>query len=206
MRLSMTARRHVSCPTGNMIQLRTPLREADVLALHVGDQVALSGVIYTARDAAHKRLAQALQQGQSLPIPLAGEVIYYVGPAPTRPGEIIGPAGPTTAGRVDFYTPQLLAQGLKGMIGKGKRSADVRRAISEHGAVYFVMVGGAAALIADRIKKVEVVAYADLGTEAIHRFEIDAMRMVVANDAHGGDLFEQGQAGYRRLTRFADDG
>ena len=182
----------------HVIRLRTPLQEADVLALHVGDQVSLSGGIYTARDAAHKRLSEALDAGQALPIPLEGQVIYYVGPAPTRPGQIIGPAGPTTAGRVDFYTPQLLAHGLKGMIGKGKRNADVRQAITTHRAVYFVMVGGAAALIAKHISKVDVVAYADLGTEAIHRFELDGLRMIVANDVYGADLFEQGQARYTR--------
>ena len=180
------------------IRLQTPLTEADVLSLKIGDQVLLSGVIYTARDAAHKRMAEALAAGQPLPIPLEGQVIYYVGPAPTRPGEVIGPAGPTTAGRVDFYTPALLARGLKGMIGKGKRSAEVRAAIVEHGAVYFVLVGGAAALIADRIKQVDVVAYADLGTEAIHRFVVEDLSVVVANDAHGADLFEQGKAMYAR--------
>ncbi len=188
----------------NAIALHTPLSERDVMGLRVGDQVELSGVIYTARDAAHKRMAEALQSGQSLPIPLQGQVIYYVGPAPTRPGEVIGPAGPTTAGRVDLYTPQLLAHGLKGMIGKGKRSAAVREAIREHRAVYFVMVGGAAALISDHIRRVEVVAYADLGTEAIHRFEIDHLRMIVANDAAGGDLFEAGRMRYRGKT--IDDG
>jgi fumarate hydratase subunit beta len=180
------------------VHLETPLTEADVLRLHAGDQVLLSGVVYTARDAAHKRMAEALQAGHELPIPLAGQIIYYVGPAPARPGAVIGPAGPTTAGRVDFYTPQLLARGLKGMIGKGKRSAEVRRAIVEYCAVYFVMVGGAAALIADRIKKVEVVAYPNLGTEAIHRFHVEDMGMIVANDTHSGDLFEMGKAAYRR--------
>lgn len=180
------------------VHLETPLVEADVLRLHTGDQVLLSGLIYTARDAAHKRMAEALQAGHELPIPLEGQVIYYVGPAPTRPGQVIGPAGPTTAGRVDFYTPQLLARGLKGMIGKGKRSAEVRKAIVEHRAAYFVMVGGAAALIADHIKRVEVVAYPDLGTEAIHRFHVEDLSMIVANDAHGADLFEMGKAMYRR--------
>lgn len=180
------------------IRLQTPLTEADVLALKVGDQVLLSGTIYTARDAAHKRMAEALAANQPLPIPLEGEIIYYVGPAPTKPGHVIGPAGPTTAGRVDFYTPQLLARGLKGMIGKGKRSDAVRKAVVEYRAVYFVLVGGAAALIADRIKQVEVVAYADLGTEAIHRFVVEDLSLVVADDAHGADLFEQGKAMYAR--------
>jgi fumarate hydratase subunit beta len=180
------------------IALRPPLTDDDVMRLRVGDAVTLSGCIYTARDAAHQRLAEALQAGQPLPIPLQGQIIYYVGPAPARPGQIIGPAGPTTAGRVDVYTPPLLARGLKGMIGKGKRSAAVRAAMTAQRAVYFVLVGGAAALIADRIKQVEVVAYADLGTEAIHRFTVEDLSVIVANDAHGGDLFEQGRAAYAR--------
>ena len=183
---------------GPVIRLTTPLTDETVRRLRVGEQVSLSGRIYTARDAAHQRMAEALQAGQALPIPLAGQVIYYVGPAPARPGEIIGPAGPTTAGRVDLYTPQLLALGLKGMIGKGKRSAEVRRAIAEHGAVYFAMVGGAAALIAERIRQVDLVAYADLGTEAIYQLVVDDLRMVVANDVYGADLFEAGRARYRR--------
>ncbi|MEP7355949.1 MAG: FumA C-terminus/TtdB family hydratase beta subunit [Anaerolineales bacterium] len=180
-----------------VIALTTPLTVEVVRGLRVGDQVELSGWIYTARDAAHKRLAEALEAGQPLPIALAGQVIYYVGPAPTRPGQVIGPAGPTTAGRVDMYTPQLLALGLKGMIGKGRRSPEVRRAIVEHQAVYFAMVGGAAALISDRIRQVELIAYADLATEAIYRLTVDSLRMVVANDVLGGDLFEAGQARYR---------
>lgn len=181
-----------------LVTVTTPLTDAAVRALRVGQRVLLTGTIYTARDAAHERLAKALAAGEPLPIPLAGQVIYYVGPAPARPGEVIGPAGPTTAGRVDFFTPALLAQGLKGMIGKGKRSPAVREAIVAHGAVYFVMVGGAAALISQHITAVTTVAYADLGTEAIARMEVDALPMVVANDAAGGDLFEQGQAEYQR--------
>lgn len=184
---------HADAPPVN-----TPLSDARARALRVGQRVRLSGVVYTARDAAHQRLAEAVAAGQPLPIPLAGQVIYYVGPAPARPGEVIGPAGPTTAGRVDFFTPALLAQGLKGMIGKGKRSPAVRKAIVEHGAVYFVMVGGAAALITQHIREASVAAYADLGTEAIYRLVVEALPMVVANDASGGDLYEQGQAQYRR--------
>lgn len=179
------------------ISLKTPLTAGQVRALRIGEQVLISGPIFTARDAAHARLVETITAGQPPPIPLEGQVIYYVGPAPARPGDIIGPAGPTTAARVDPYTPQLLAAGLKGMIGKGKRSNEVRQAIMEFTAVYFVMVGGAAALIADRIKRVEVVAYDDLGTEAIRRLEVEMLPMIVANDAHGGDLFELGQAAYR---------
>lgn len=178
-------------------QIETPLTPEMIHPLHVGDVVILSGAIYTARDAAHQRLADALEAERELPIALDGQIIYYVGPAPARPGEIIGPAGPTTAGRVDLLTPQLLARGLKGMIGKGKRSPDVRRAIQKHGAIYFVLVGGAAALISEHIKRAEVVAYHDLATEAIHRFVVEDLRLVVANDMYGGDLFEQGKAAYR---------
>jgi fumarate hydratase subunit beta len=143
-------------------------------------------------------LAEALAAGQALPLALEGQVIYYVGPAHARPGDVIGPAGPTTAGRVDFYTPQLLALGLRGMIGKGKRSLEVRQAIVEHGAVYFALVGGAAALISQHIQQMKLIAYADLGTEAIYQLLVAELRMVVANDALGGDLFEAGQARYRQ--------
>jgi fumarate hydratase subunit beta len=187
----------VNPEAARVIPLTTPLTVEVVRGLRAGDQVSLSGRIYTARDAAHKRMAEALRAGLALPIPLEGQVIYYVGPAPTRPGEIIGPAGPTTAGRVDLYTPQLLALGLKGMIGKGKRSPAVRQAIVEHEAVYFAMVGGAAALISDHIRQVELIAYADLGTEAIYQLLVEDLRMVVANDVLGADLFEAGQARYR---------
>jgi fumarate hydratase subunit beta len=180
------------------LELTAPLAAEAVPGLRVGQRVVLSGVVYTARDAAHRRLAEALQAGREIPIPLAGQVIYYVGPAPARPGNVIGPAGPTTAGRVDFYTPELLAHGLKGMIGKGRRNMQVRQAIVTYGAVYFVMVGGAAALIAQRIKQASQVAYPDLGPEAIYRLEVEALPMVVANDMYGADLFEIGQAQYRR--------
>lgn len=179
-------------------RLTAPLEDAAVRALHAGDQVLLSGTIFTARDAAHQRLCDTLAAGLDLPIPLAGQVIYYVGPAPARPGEVTGPAGPTTAARVDPLTPPLLAHGLKGMIGKGKRDAAVRQAIIQYGAIYLVAVGGAAALIADAIRAIEVVAYADLGTEAIHRLEVVDFPLVVGNDCYGGDLFEQGQAAFRR--------
>ena len=180
------------------LALTVPLAVDSIRGLRVGQRVLLSGVVYTARDAAHQRLFEALRAGQELPIPLAGQVIYYVGPAPARPGEVIGPAGPTTASRMDPFTPALLAQGLKGMIGKGKRSVEVRQAIVEHAAVYFVMVGGAAALIAQRIKRSARIAYADLGTEAIYELEVESLPMVVANDMYGADLFESGQAQYRR--------
>lgn len=180
------------------IQVTTPLTDEAVRALKVGDQVSLSGVIYGARDAAHKRMIATLDAGGDLPVPLDGQVIYYVGPAPARPGEVIGSAGPTTSSRMDSFTPALLARGLKGIIGKGSRNETVRESLKRYNAVYLVAVGGAAALIAEHIKQVEVIAYEDLGTEAIHRMVVEDFPLVVANDAHGGDLYEQGKQAWRR--------
>jgi fumarate hydratase subunit beta len=179
-----------------VIPLGTPLTDDIIQRLKVGDRVLLTGVVYTARDAAHKLLVKALKAHQEIPIPLSGQIIYYVGPSPTPPGKIIGSAGPTTAGRVDPYTPSLLACGLKGMIGKGKRNAKVRQAIVTYRAVYFVIVGGAGALIAQRIKKAQIVAYPELGPEAIYRLEVEDLSMIVANDVHGADLYEINQARY----------
>lgn len=182
------------------IRVTTPLTDDAARALKVGDSVLISGTIYTARDAAHKRLYEAIRSGAALPIPLDGQIIYYVGPAPAHPGEIIGPAGPTTSSRMDAYTPILLEHGLKGMIGKGKRDAAVRSAIVKYSAVYFVAVGGAAALIAAHIKQAEPIAYQDLGTEAIYRLVVEDFPAVVGNDAHGSDLYEQGKQAYRKGT------
>jgi fumarate hydratase subunit beta len=179
-------------------RIAAPLTDVVARDLHVGERVLLSGTVYTARDAAHKRMIETLHTGGSLPFDLNGQIIYYVGPSPTKPGDVIGAAGPTTAGRVDDYTIPLLARGLRGMIGKGKRAAHVRDAMVMYGAVYLVAVGGAAALLADRIAHVEVIAYDDLGTEAIRRLEVVDFPLVVANDTHGGDLYEMGQAVYRR--------
>ncbi len=182
----------------SVIQVTTPLTDEVVRALKVGDQVALSGVVYGARDAAHKRMIATLDVGGDLPVPLEGQVIYYVGPAPARPGDVIGSAGPTTSSRMDSFTPALLARGLKGIIGKGSRSEAVKELLKRYNALYLVAVGGAAALIAARIKQVDVVAYEDLGTEAIHRMVVEDFPLVVANDAHGGDLYEQGKQAWRR--------
>ena len=182
-------------------RLTAPLTEADVYSLRVGDRVLLSGVVYTARDAAHKRLADAIAANRPLPIPLDGQILYYVGPSPARPGEVIGSAGPTTATRMDSFTPALVARGLRGMIGKGSRSAEVRRSLVEYRAVYFVAVGGAAALIAACIKQSDIVAYADLATEAIYRLTVEAFPLVVANDCYGGDLYERGKRAYRRMEQ-----
>ena len=189
--------------TGDSVHLHVPLQDQVIQSLKVGDRVLLTGSIFTARDAAHKRLVRALEAGEELPIPLDGQVIYYVGPSPTRPGAVIGSAGPTTASRVDAYTPALLERGLKGMIGKGYRNAEVRKAIAEHTCVYFVTVGGAAALVAERIKHVEMIAYEDLGTEAIRKLEVEEFPLVVANDVHGGDLFEVGRAMYAKAPEAA---
>lgn len=179
------------------IRIVTPLTDQVLAELKTGDRVLLSGVVYTARDAAHKRLVETLMAGQPLPLPLSGQVIYYAGPAPTRPGQIIGPAGPTTSSRMDSFTLPLLEAGLKGMVGKGNRSQEIRQAIVDHRAVYLVAVGGAAALISQRIMKMDLVAYEDLGTEAIFRLEFLDVPLVVANDLYGGDLYEQGMAAYR---------
>ena len=158
----------------------------------------LSGVLYTARDAAHARLAEALASGGEMPFDLAGQVIYYVGPTPAPPGRVIGSAGPTTSGRMDRFTPALLAAGLKGTIGKGARSQEVRAAIQTHKAVYFGATGGAAALLARSVVSCEVVAYPELGCEAVHRLVVKDMPLVVINDCLGGDLYEQNVAIYAR--------
>jgi fumarate hydratase subunit beta len=180
------------------IRLNTPLSDADIDKLKIGDKVLLNGVIYTGRDAAHKRLVELLEKGQELPIDIEGQIIYYVGPSPAKPGKPIGSAGPTTSYRMDPYAPKLIAQGLKGMIGKGPRGEGVVAAMKKHGSVYFGAVGGAAALIARAIKKAEVVAYEDLGTEAIRRLEVEDLPVIVAQDAHGGDLYKDGVEKYRR--------
>lgn len=181
-----------------MKEIQLPLTPETVRGLTAGERVLLSGTIYTARDAAHARMAQALERGEELPFVVEGAVIYYVGPAPARPGKVIGSAGPTTSGRMDIYTPDLLARGLKGMIGKGARNSQVKKAIREYGAVYFAATGGAAALLAQHIKEARVIAYPDLGPEAIHELVVEDFPVTVINDAHGGDLYEQGLAAYAR--------
>ena len=174
-------------------KLTTPLSDEDVTKLKAGDIVYLSGVMYTARDAAHKRLVDLLLNGEELPFDLQGAVIYYVGPTPPKPGEPIGSAGPTTSYRMDPYAPILIEHGLKGMIGKGKRNQAVKDACVKHKAVYFGATGGAAALIAKAIKKAEVIAYPELGPEAIRRLEVKDFPVVVVNDTYGNDLYEEGR-------------
>lgn len=177
--------------------MRLPLAREETLSLRAGDRVRLTGPLYTGRDAAHKRLADLLERGQPLPVDLEGQVIYYVGPAPAKPGQVIGPAGPTTSYRMDAYTPQLLRAGLRGMIGKGMRGPAVIEAMKACGAVYFGATGGAAALIARSIRACEVVAYPDLGTEAIHRLEVVDFPAIVIIDSLGVNLYETGPARYR---------
>lgn len=180
------------------IRLTTPLTNADVEKLKIGDRVILTGVIFTARDAAHKRLVQLLETGESLPFDLQGQVIYYVGPSPAKPGRPIGAAGPTTSYRMDAYAPELISRGLKGMIGKGARNQAVKDAMQQHKAVYFAAIGGAGALMAQSIVAAEVIAYPELGPEAIRRLEVKDFPVIVVNDTHGGDLYVEGVKTYAR--------
>lgn len=177
--------------------LQLPLTAEDVKMLRIGDRVLLTGEMLTGRDAAHKRLIALLDEGKELPVDVQGQTIYYVGPAPASPGHAVGSAGPTTSYRMDAYTPKLLAKGLRGMIGKGMRNEAVRKAMQQYGAVYFGAVGGAAALIARAIRESEVLAYEDLGTEAIHRFRVENFPVIVLMDAHGGNLYEEGPKAFR---------
>ncbi len=182
------------------VKITLPADKATIESLKTGDQLLIYGTIYVARDAAHKRIIEALEQGKPLPFSLAGQTIYYMGPSPARPGHIIGSAGPTTSGRMDAYTPALLAQGLKVMIGKGERSQVVKKAIKKYKAVYLAAIGGAGAMIAKSIKKCDVIAYPELGAEAVLRLEVVDFPAVVVNDIYGGDLYEEGKARYRRTT------
>lgn len=180
------------------IHITSPIDIKTIKELTVGTPVLISGVIYTARDAAHQRLIQLLDNKERPPFPLKGQTIYYTGPTPARPGRAIGSAGPTTSARMDIYTPRLLAVGIRAMIGKGSRSPAVREAMQKYQAVYFVAIGGTAALLTQSIKKVELIAYEDLGTEAIRLLTVENFPAIVANDIYGEDLFEQGKAKYRR--------
>lgn len=168
-----------------------------VMDLRVGDQVSISGVIFTARDAAHNRLVETLKAGRPLPVDFKDQIIYYAGPTPAKPGKVIGSCGPTTSSRMDAYTPTLLEQGLRGMIGKGPRSKEVIDSMKKHGAVYFAAIGGAAALIANSIKSVEIIAYPELGPEAIRRMEVVDYPCIVAINAEGNNLYELGVRQYR---------
>jgi fumarate hydratase subunit beta len=180
------------------MKLITPLTDQVVEQLHAGDKVSITGIIYVGRDAAHKRLVAALDAGEPLPFEPQGQIIYYMGPAPAKPGDPIGSAGPTTSGRMDPYAPRMMEVGLKGMIGKGNRSMPVREAMQRHKAVYLGAIGGAGALIAKSIKKAEVVAYEDLGAEALRRLEVEDFPVIVVNDIYGGDAYEDGLKEYNR--------
>ena len=181
-----------------MIKLQLPVSEADILSLRAGDEVEISGVIYTARDAAHKRLTALIEKGEKTPIDLKNSAIYYVGPTPKSPGRVIGSAGPTSSYRMDAYTDAMLGEGVKIMIGKGPRSQDYKDALKKYGALYMSAIGGAAASISESIKKCEIVAYEDLGAEAIYRLEVRDFYAIVTYDAHGGDLFEEGIGRYKK--------
>ena len=176
--------------------LTVPAAKEELMELRAGDYVYLSGTIYTARDAAHKRMYESLTQGEALPIELSGTILYYLGPTPAREGHVIGSAGPTTSSRMDKYTPALLNMGLAGMIGKGKRCEEVRRSIMEHGAVYFAAVGGAGALLSKCIRCSEVVAYEDLGTEAIRKLTVERLPVIVIMDSVGNNLYESAVKDY----------
>jgi fumarate hydratase subunit beta len=173
------------------LTLATPLTDDDVEKLRTGDRVLINGVIYTARDAAHQRIADLLDSGGDLPFPLCGQVIYYAGPSPAKPGAVIGSCGPTTSSRMDPYTPKLIQQGLKGMIGKGTRSSEVKAAMVTHKCVYFAAVGGGGALLAKTIKESEIIAYPDLEPESVRRLVVENFPAIVAIDAYGKDIYER---------------
>jgi hydro-lyases, Fe-S type, tartrate/fumarate subfamily, beta region len=179
-------------------RIQLPLTDAVIDQLRAGDYVYLRGRVYAARDAAHKRMVETLALGEALPIDIRGQVLYYVGPTPARPGQVIGSAGPTTSERMDPFTIPLLQAGMKGAIGKGGRTAPIAEAFRQHHAVYFLAVGGAGALLSKQIKSIEVVAYEDLGTEAIRLMEIADFPVVVCNDVHGGDVVLHGRDEWRR--------
>ena len=179
--------------------ITTPISNEDVKALNSGDYVYLTGTIYTARDAAHKRMHEALEQGEQLPLDIENNIIYYLGPSPAREGRVIGSAGPTTSSRMDKYTPELLDLGLLGMIGKGKRNQEVQDAIVRNGAVYFAAVGGAGALLSKCIVKSTVIAYDDLGTEAIRRLEVENLPVIVVIDSKGNNLYDTAIQKYKEI-------
>jgi fumarate hydratase subunit beta len=180
------------------VKLTTPLTDSTIEQLHAGDKVSITGTIYVGRDAAHKRLVATLEAGEPLPFDPTGQIIYYMGPAPAKPGDPIGSAGPTTSYRMDPYAPKMLEVGLKGMIGKGNRSMPVRQAMQEYKAVYLAAIGGAGALIAKSIKSAMVIAYDDLGAEALRQLEVEDFPAIVVNDIYGGDAYEDGMKQFNR--------
>jgi fumarate hydratase subunit beta len=180
------------------MEITTPLSDEVIEQLQAGDKVTISGTIYVARDAAHKRMIETLDRGEPLPFDPQGQIIYYMGPSPAKPGKPIGSAGPTTSYRMDPYAPRLMEVGLKGMIGKGNRSRPVREAMQKHKALYFAAIGGAGALIAMSIREAEIIAYDDLGAEAMRRLRVEDFPAIVVNDIYGGDAYEDGQESYRK--------
>lgn len=184
---------------GNILRVETPLTHEAVESLKTGDPVLINGVLYAARDAAHKRMVESIRKEEPLPFDLSGQIIYYVGPTPPKPGSPIGSAGPTTSYRMDPYAPTLIEKGLKGMIGKGARGDAVIEAMKRYRAVYFAATGGAGALISKTIKRAEVVAYEDLGTEAVRRLHVEDFPALVACDVRGNDLYREGRMRYRRV-------
>lgn len=179
--------------------INTPLTDEIVFGLKAGDRVLLNGIIYTGRDAAHKRLVELINNGEDLPMDIKNQTIYYVGPCPAKPGHVIGSAGPTTSGRMDSYAPLLMEKGLKGMIGKGSRNQQVIDAIIKHNCVYFAAIGGAGALLAEAIKSAEVIAFPDLGAEAIYKLKVENFPVTVVIDNRGNDLYKIGKEQYKRL-------
>ena len=182
----------------NKIHLKPPLKKDELETLTIGDNVLISGVIYTARDTAHKRLVELLDKGKPLPFDISGQIIYYVGPTPTRPGRPIGAAGPTTSYRIDAYAPRLMEVGMKGMIGKGPRSPEVIAAMKKWGCVYLGATGGAGALLSLAIKQAEIVAFEDLGPEAVRKLEVKDFPVIVLNDIRGNDLYKNNVENYKR--------
>ena len=180
------------------LKIKSPIDENLIKDLKTGTKVLITGTIYSARDAAHLKMVQALEKGEELPFDIRGQTIYYMGPSPARPGHVIGSAGPTTASRMDGYTPQLLSKGLRAIIGKGNRSSEVIQALKKYNAVYLVTFGGAGALISKCIKKAEVIAYPELAAEAVMRLKIEDLPAIVANDIYGNDMYATGRAAYRK--------
>lgn len=187
-----------------MIKITTPFTSQDALKLKAGDQVLISGVIYTGRDAAHKRLIQLIKDNQPLPFDVKDQIIYYVGPTPAKPGHVFGSGGPTTSGRMDAYAPELLKLGLRGMIGKGYRNDNVKQAIKDYQGIYFGAIGGAGAYISHCIKECEVIAFEDLGTEAIRRLYVEDLPVTVLIDCQGNDLYELGQIQYLKEHKYGN--
>jgi len=186
------------------VKITMPFTDEDVEALKIGDHVTITGTIYTARDAAHNRMIQTLDAGGELPFDVKGQLIYYVGPTPTRPGHVAGAVGPTTSMRMDPFTPRLLAEGLKACMGKGNRGPDVQAALKQYHCVYLMAVGGAGAMLSQFVKKIEVIAYEDLGTESIKRMEIEDFPAVVMDDCQGRDLLMEGRKQWRDMSKLGD--